>query len=339
MTFASVGNTRNERGVANAIEGWGGSSDLYAQIISMDAVSTRNAYDNLSGEIHGSVKSALLTNTRYARNAVLQHLDTNTCNDEQKDVNGRNVKSGEACRNLWVNAWGHDGHLKADSNAAKLDNKGWGFLAGADLYDNGRDSAGVALGYEQNDLKARDNRNSDADVNAIHALVYGRTAVGPVNIKGGIGYSWLDVDTTRHVSVGSVVSTNKASYHGNLYHAFVTGSHDFAINERATVTPYVGFSWQHVKTNGFTEHGSDPGSDSLLRGNSGPDNYGLFSVGAKGKWSLDNTKQCPVCRCIVGTRSRKRQYVLRPPVCRRGKTVHGQRNGNRPQCCPDPAWC
>lgn len=154
MTFASVGNTRNERGVANAIEGWGGSSDLYAQIISMDAVSTRNAYDNLSGEIHGSVKSALLTNTRYARNAVLQHLDTNTCNDEQKDVNGRNVKSGEACRNLWVNAWGHDGHLKADSNAAKLDNKGWGFLAGADLYDNGRDSAGVALGYEQNDLQS-----------------------------------------------------------------------------------------------------------------------------------------------------------------------------------------
>ncbi|WP_204250856.1 beta strand repeat-containing protein, partial [Saezia sanguinis] len=67
-------------GTYNQIQtGWGVESlcpgnKIYDQIVSMSRLQALNAFDNLSGEIHASAKSALFTNSRYARAAVNQHL-------------------------------------------------------------------------------------------------------------------------------------------------------------------------------------------------------------------------------------------------------------------------
>ncbi|MGL4667126.1 MAG: autotransporter outer membrane beta-barrel domain-containing protein, partial [Saezia sp.] len=189
--FAEIGISSNQRNTGAGIESLGSSNEIYQQIVGMSTPQAISAFNNLSGEIHASAKSAMLNNSRYARNAVNQHLDG------ANSMSASDIQSG---RSLWVSMWGHDGHLKDDNNAAKMDNKGYGLMVGADAYSTDKVTAGVAMGYEQSDLDVGTGRQSSADINAIHLMAYGSTtAAGLIDIKGGIGYSWLNADTTRNV--------------------------------------------------------------------------------------------------------------------------------------------
>lgn len=267
--FPWVSNTFNQRNTGWGIESTGSAHPVYQQIVGMNAWQALSAYDNLSGEIHGSVKSAMLTNTRYARNAVNQHLAANST-------------VSDANRAIWVATWGHDGHLKADGNAAKVDNKSFGLMLGADIYASEKTAVGAALGYERSSIKARSSQNSDADVDAVHLMAYTRSAAGPVDIKGSIGYSWLSADTTRTITVPGLYSKNKASYDGGILQAFVEASHTFDLSEKFSVTPYGNLAYSYLKTDSYTEKGGL----SVLHGNSSSDSATTTTLGARGEWRL-----------------------------------------------------
>lgn len=267
--FPWVSNTFNQRNTGWGIESTGAAHPVYQQIVGMNAWQALSAYDNLSGEIHGSVKSAMLTNTRYARNAVNQHLAANST-------------VSDANRAIWVATWGHDGHLKADGNAAKVDNKSFGLMLGADIYASEKTAVGAALGYERSSIKARSSQNSDADVDAVHLMAYTRSAAGPVDIKGSIGYSWLSADTTRTITVPGLYSKNKASYDGGILQAFVEASHTFDLSEKFSVTPYGNLAYSYLKTDSYTEKGGL----SVLHGNSSSDSATTTTLGARGEWRL-----------------------------------------------------
>ena len=280
-SFDNVGLTYNQRNTGTGIESLGAGNLVYDAIVSMTAQQARDSFDNLSGEIHGSVKSAALHNSRYVRNAVSQHLSGNQ---------GAAQLDPDAHRNLWVSTWVHDGNLKNDGNATRLDNKGWGVLVGYDAYENNGTVAGVALGYEQTELDAASTRSSSADVDAVHMMVYGRSSLGPVDLKGGAGYSWLDVDTQRHVTVPTLVSNNEASYKGGLFQMFVEGSHTFTLTEQASLTPYASLAYQRVKTRSFTEKADTvPGVYTQLHNNSTSDGLATSTLGVRGNWQLSET--------------------------------------------------
>ena len=279
--FKDVGDSPNQGNVADAIEKLGEDNQLYKQIVSMDAAQAQDAYDNLSGEIHGNVKSALIANTRYVRNAIYGHLDN------RHGVSVRPEENLSVSKFLWADMWGHEGHLKSDGNAARTDNKGFGFIVGADLVQIGKSTAGLAIGYEQSELKTRSRRSSESDIDSVHLMAYGKTEVKNIQFKGGIGYSWLDIDTTRNINVGSVAGTNKADYHGEIAQAFVQAGHDIALNGNGTLTPYAGLNWQWIKTDSFHEKGSEEAAASRLHGDSQRDDIGFLSVGVKGQWKLE----------------------------------------------------
>lgn len=270
-TFGAIGVSSNEKNTGFGIESLGPNNPIYQQILGMNAWQANNAYDNLSGEIHASTKSALLENSRFARHAVLDHL-----NDAPVQ------KTPEVNKNIWVSTWAHDGHLKNDGNAARLDNKGAGFLVGADLYDNGTTTIGAALGYEHTNLKAGSLRDSKAGVDAVHAIAYGKTQLGPIDLNGGVGYSHLKVDSERDVAVGSSASKNKAKYNAGLVQIFAEGSHTFEVNEQTRVTPYVGLTHQRLKADKFTEQGLY----GQLQGAKGSDNMTSSTVGVRGQWDF-----------------------------------------------------
>ena len=271
--FGDLDGTDNQNETGKGIESLQPGDEIYDQIISMGREEALNAFDNLSGEIHASAKSALLLNSRYARDAVNQHLS---------DATGLYASELEAKKALWVSTWFHDGHLKNNGNAARLDNNGWGVLIGADAYANGITTIGVAAGYEETSLHIGSNRHSDADVQAVHLMGYARTQAGPVDIKGAVGYSWLDIDSTRHISVGSLVSRNQASYNGNLIQAYAEASHTFSLAENTTLTPYVNLAYQRVHTDQFTEKGTH----AQLHGHSGNDDLFTSRLGIKGQTQL-----------------------------------------------------
>lgn len=271
--FGDLDGTYNQNNAGQGIESLGGGHALYDTIVGMSREQALSAFDNLSGEIYGSVASALLTN-RYARDSVNRHLSNGTTlRTNQLDAN----------KALWIDTWGYDGRLQHDGNATKLDYNGWGFLVGADAYSNGTTAVGVALGYEQTDIKARSNRNSDADIDAVHLLAYGRTSAGPIDIKAGIGYSWLDVDVSRHINVGAIQSTNDASYDGSLIQAYAEGSHTFDLTEQTSITPYVNVAYQHISTDSFTEKGLN----AQLHHNRSSNHLVTTTTGVRGLWELN----------------------------------------------------
>lgn len=243
-SFSQIGNTYNEKGTGAGIESLGASNPVYQQILSMNALQANNAYNNLSGEIHASVKSALLENSRYSRHAILEHLDQTTTQT-----------TPQTGQNLWIKTWAHDGYLRNDNNAARMNNKGAGIMLGADLYQEGATTVGAALGYEHTDVKIGDSRRSNADAQAIHLMGYGQTKLDPIDLKAGIGYSWLNIDSKRHVAVGSLMSKNKAKYDAGLVQLFTEGSHTFKVNEQVQLAPYAGLLYQRINAGGFTEKG------------------------------------------------------------------------------------
>ena len=271
VSFLAIGNTYNQRNTGQVLEAMGTSNRLYQLIVGMNANQAQNAFDSFSGEIHASIKSAAFTNSRYVRSAVNQHLDGNLADQLDSE------------KSLWINPWYHSGHLKDDGNAAKLNNKGSGFLVGLDAYSTEKTTLGFALGYEQNSLDIGSTRNSEADTDAIHLIVYGRNDVGAAEIKGGLGYSWLDVDSKRTISVGNLFAKNEASYNGKLFQVFVEGSHAFNYNDKDSITPYVRLAYQKVKFGDFIETGSEI---TKLYNNSRSDSMTVSTIGARGNWML-----------------------------------------------------
>lgn len=275
--FGEIGLTENQQGAGAGVGSLGAGNILYDTIVSMDALSANTAFDNLSGEIHASTKSAILSNSRYVRSAVNRHLGSGA----ETGIQGETLETG---RDLWIHSWAHDGHIKSDGNAARLDNKGGGMLLGFDAYRDGTTTLGVAVGYEQNSLNIGGVRHSDADVDSFHALAYGQTTVGPVDIKGGIGYSWQSIETTRYIAVGDVISRNKADYDGGLVQIFAEGSHTFAVNEKIDVTPYAGLAYQRARTDSFTETVNTPaGVSSALHQKSGSEDMVTSTLGVRGQ--------------------------------------------------------
>ena len=268
--FDDVGYTYNQRNTGYGVESLGAGNPVYDQIVSMDKADAIHSFDNLSGEIHASTKSALLENSRYARDSVFNHL------------NNVLLETPEANRLVWTNVWGHDGHLKDDGNATRLDNRGFGLMLGSDIVRDGKNTLGAAIGYEHTRLSAGGVRNSTSDVNAIHLMGYGQTRAGWIDLKGGAGYSWYRIDTERNVSVGNLQSQNTAKYDAGMIQLFAEGSHRFELTEKTSVTPYAQLTWQRIHTDSFTEKGND----ALLHGHSSNDNALGSTLGVRGEHAL-----------------------------------------------------
>ena len=283
--LGEIGLTPNQRETGQGIESLSPGNAIYDAITSMDAQSARNAYDNLSGEVHASVKSALLLNSRYPRAAVNQHLSGNSMT--------LNTQAVEPDSNLWSHAWGHDGYIKNDGNATRTDNKGGGILVGYDISTASTESIrtpariGIAAGYEQTKINLGDMRDSSATVDAYHLMAYGATQAGPVDLRAGAGYAWLNIDTSRNIWIDNLQNTNKASYHGALAQLFVEGSHTFDLNEHAAFTPYANLAYTRIKTNGFDE----AGNETALHNSSHTDAITTSTLGIKGQWQTGSQNQ------------------------------------------------
>lgn len=277
--FGDVGMTFNQRQTGYGIASLGAGNAIYDRILSMDAQSARYAYDNLSGEIHASLKSALLTNSRYTRDAVNGHLMTSSA--------GVDDEVADTSRSLWASTWVHDGHLKDDGNAARANQNGGGLLIGADFAFSEDTVAGGAIGYEHTSVDIGGLRHSDADIDAYHLMAYGRTKAGEIDLRGAVGYARLDIDTKRHIWVNGLQSLNEASYDGALIQAFIEGSHTFVMTPQVSLTPYGNIAYTQIKTDDFTEKGNS----TALYNRTHTDHVVTTTIGGRGEWRFGDQAQ------------------------------------------------
>ncbi len=74
VTFTSAAQTPNQRAVAMALDRSAPLTPLAQAVANLTAAGALQAFDALSGELHGSVQTTIIDDSRYIRQAVLGRL-------------------------------------------------------------------------------------------------------------------------------------------------------------------------------------------------------------------------------------------------------------------------
>jgi autotransporter-associated beta strand protein len=74
ITFASLAQTRNQRAVAEALDRSPPLKPLVQAVANLTGAGALQAFDALSGEVHGSAQATIIDDSRYLRQAILGRL-------------------------------------------------------------------------------------------------------------------------------------------------------------------------------------------------------------------------------------------------------------------------
>ena len=179
VTFTSVAQTPNERATAGAVEALGWNSALYNAVVMADAATARHAYDQLSGEIYASTRTALMDDSRYVRDAINDHLlglSNTATGTSATDDNGVSA---------WTSGWGHWGGHDANGNASRLQANGSGLLVGADMALGSQARIGAVAGFGENSAKV-DTLGSSSHTTGTHLGIYGGMHADAFDIQRGV---------------------------------------------------------------------------------------------------------------------------------------------------------
>ncbi|MGE6784730.1 autotransporter outer membrane beta-barrel domain-containing protein, partial [Ensifer adhaerens] len=254
--LASVADTRNQRATAKALEALG-SGVLHDAILSLDAATARSAFDQLSGEIYASQRSALIEDSHFIRDAINERLRQSFAGSADLLATASTGAAVGAQRGpdsaVWSRAFGGWQRINGDGNAAGISHDTGGFVAGVDgeAFDDWR--LGVIAGYSHSDIDAEGRRTS-GDSDNYHLGVYGGREWGVVAFRSGLAYTWNEIATSRSVNFPGVsdrlFSDDRAGTlqgFGELGYRMDTAS--------ASFEPFANLAYVSVNGGGFSETG------------------------------------------------------------------------------------
>ena len=189
-SFASVAQTPNERAVAAAAEALAAGNPVYESLLgSGTAGEARQAFRQLSGQIHADIASTLVNDSRYLREALNGRL-----RQAEGLASSSAIKADEdgARRSCW--GVGPRVGRRQRHGLSGLDLRGAG---GAGLGGGGRLAAGVATGYTRTSLHG--GYGSKADSDNYHRRRTATSSSGAA-LRGGASYT----APHRHQTVGEL---------------------------------------------------------------------------------------------------------------------------------------
>jgi fibronectin-binding autotransporter adhesin len=260
VSFQNVGVTPNQIATGGGVESLGSGNTVYDAVLNLSAPQAQYAFDQLSGEIHASAKTALIEDSRFVRNAVNDRIraafdgvgasGTVTTYVDGKPVT---VKATTDRLAVWGQGFGSWGHTDGDGNAATLNRKTGGFFLGADapVFDTWR--FGAVAGYSRTDFDVKSRHSSGASDN-YHVGLYGGTAWADLAFRTGAAYTWHDLSTSRTVMFPGFGNSPKGDY--NAATAQVFGELAYGFNAGgARFEPFANLAYLNLHTDGFTERG------------------------------------------------------------------------------------
>ncbi|QUS57106.1 autotransporter domain-containing protein [Pseudovibrio brasiliensis] len=229
-----------------------GSGDLFNSVLNLSNADAPGALDQLSGEAHASIKTALIEDSRFAREAALSRVRVamdSVAADGQEQVEKR---VGESLA-FWGQSFGSWGRWNGNSNATGLDRSIGGFLLGGDAQIGESSRFGFFGGYDNSSFEVN-GRTSFATADTLHLGAYGGTEFGPLGGRAGASYAWHDIDTTRSVSFTGFAENLSGSYTARTAQIF--GEAGYRFDYAATsLEPFANISYVQLSSDGYSETG------------------------------------------------------------------------------------
>lgn len=287
IDFNAVAKTPNEFAIATSLNKLSCGNVIYDVLLLSNADRARKAFDQMSGEIHASVRTAIMDNERNLRDAVTNHLLDWSLDNSQA---GR-MDNGAA---VWTTATARGGSHQGDGNASTLDANGSGMLLGMDapVGDVARIGGLIGTGNLSDSIGAW--AASSAHMHTRHAGLYASVQAGSFHLMSGAFYGWQNMDTDRHISFPAAAGTADSHYHANTVQAYVDGSYTFTLSH-GTLAPFVGLAAQRLHTDAFGETGTPAALTSHAQGDT--QTYG--TLGLRGALQL-NTQDTVQAHASLG---------------------------------------
>jgi len=248
MSFAGIGNTPNQRAAGAGVESLGLGNAIWDAAVQLDADTARAAFDRLSGEIHASARTALIEDSRFAREAALERMRTP-------------IAQGGA---VWGRVFGSWNHIDSDGNAAKLGRSAGGFFVGVDGQLSEGVRLGVLAGYGHTHFDATA-RASSGDSDNYHLGAYADGRWGPMAVRVGLAHAWHSLDMIRTIVFPGVSDRVTSSYKARTSQAFAEVG--YAVSTGATTfEPFAGLAYVDLRMRGFTEKGGEAALTARSRG-------------------------------------------------------------------------
>ncbi len=221
----------------------------------------RDAFNQLSGEIHASTRTQLIQDSRFAREAVNDRLYSSFCvigSAGRSERGPAASEPGDASCNPeqavgWTRVFGAWGRIDGDGNAARLERSTGGLFVGTDIPVSDAWRVGALLGYSRASLDV-DDRASSADSRDYHLGVYAGSRSGNLGVRLGAVHALHTVDTRRQVAVANVSELIEAGYGGETTQVFGELGYGIA-RQSLQIEPFAAVAYVRQSTDAFTERG------------------------------------------------------------------------------------
>jgi outer membrane autotransporter protein len=198
----------------------------------------KNIMKPMTGELHASLKNALLQDSSYVRNATLNRLYETEHNPRALGV--------------WGYAFDSRGTQNREGDAAKLNRSIQGVIGGLDRQDEESGlKIGLAASY-QNSSASLSTQSASADVDTYSLAAYASKQFDSLTLRLGAAYAWHEIDSKRDVAHKNGSTRLKGNYDGSTRQAFAELSHNIHFNT-VTLEPFIGLNYVHVETKAFSE--------------------------------------------------------------------------------------
>lgn len=304
--FCAIAQTQNQKGPACALDKSPMTSPLVLAVVNQTNAGARQAFDALSGEIHGTLQTIILDDSFYIRQAILGRLRQASFADGagpaaalgwggpalaygQADapalsyadaskpafpVKAPVARPDDLDLAFWAQALGAWGHINADGNAAEASRTLGGFITGVDRrFGDWR--AGFAAGYTNSSVNI-DARASSAHIDTAVAAAYAGTSFGPWNFRSGAAFAWNAISTDRAIIFPGFLETASARYGADEEQVFGEIGYGMIIG-RVAAEPFAGLAYVHLHAGSFME----AGGIAALNGFGDSENVGYTTLGAR----------------------------------------------------------
>lgn len=244
--FTSVAQTQNERATAAAADALAAGNPVYESILNSRTLGeARQAFRQLSGQIHADIASVLMNDNRYLREALNGRL-----RQAEGLAASPEIKADEG--GAWAQLLGAWGHASGDANATGYQASTYGVLLGGDSALANDWRLGGATGYTHTLLNGGYGSNAGSD--NYHLATYGGRQFGALALRGGASYTWHRIDTKRSVNYGMQSDRETAKYSARTEQLFAEAGYGVKTGW-VNLEPFANLAYLNFKNNGIAEDG------------------------------------------------------------------------------------